>query len=183
LNDQALIQALLAGDAAAREKLYQAYENRLYATACHFLGRNDPDARDLVHDTFVAAFEGLGRFEGRSSLYTWINHICVNLCFGRIRQRKRQLLSAGRDIETLLWGPAAELHARAGAADEEAVRRGQLTRWIGELDGGCRAILALRYQEGLGLNQIKERIKVPLGTVASRLARCLDKLKKIARKD
>jgi len=180
MNDEALAQALIRGDEKAKEQFYRDYQKRLYATACHFLGYRDSEAEDLVHDTFVAALEGLTRFEGRSSVYTWINHICVNLCFSRLRARKRQAVSSGEEIENML---ALRSQASHRAADDEAEKKERLQklkRWAGMLAENCRKLISLRFEEGLGLNAIKERLKIPLGTVASRLARCQESLKKLS---
>ena len=106
MDEKALIQALRRGDAGAKESVYLAHRQGLYATACHFLGYRDPEAEDMVHETFAVAFEKIGGFEGRSSLYTWLTRICVNLCFARIRRRKRQVEMDGQDLEGLM-GPQA----------------------------------------------------------------------------
>src|SRR5262245_17535711 len=97
MDEASLLSGLRAGDEAARAEVYRLYRQRLYATACHFLGWKDSEAEDLVHDSFVVALQGIARFEGRSSLYTWLNHICVNLCFARIRKRKRAVSLAEED--------------------------------------------------------------------------------------
>lgn len=170
MQDAELIAALKAQSAAAQEALVQAYRRRLLATAWHFLGHQDPDAEDVVQESFLAAFKGIGGFEGRSGLYTWLNHICVNQCFSLVRKRKRLVMTEAQDLETLL-SPAA----MAQDADEQqlAKRRKELLKeWIKGLEAHCQEILGLRFTGGLGLAEIKDKLKIPLGTVASRLRRC-----------
>ena len=174
MNDAELISGILAGQDAAKEALYRTYRQRLYATACHFLGWQDAEAEDAVQDTFMAALQGLAGFEGRSSLYTWLNHICVNHCYGRLRARQRQVATQKEDLELLLKPEAA--------SQEQDLRSQRLQGWIGSLGKDCRELIGLRFISDLAIAEIKERLKLPIGTVASRLARCQEKLKKIAHK-
>lgn len=183
MDEASLLEGLRRGDAKAREHCYLAYRQRLYATACHFLGVQDPDAEDLVHEAFAAAYEGIHRFEGRSSLYTWLNHICVNLCFARIRQRKRQVDLSNDDLDRVLGEQAI---AAATQAEESALRQerqAKLSGWIRRLGELCRQMMWLKLVEGLGLAQMKEKLGLPLGTVAARVARCQAALKEMATAD
>ena len=182
LDDAELIKKVLAGEEDAKEALVKLYHRRLLTTAWHFLGPQDDEAEDMVQETFIAAFKGLERFEGRSSLYTWLNHICVNHCFTLLRKRKRLLATEREDLERLL-APAAETLKEAAAAEQQQrQRRQKLQEWIAKLGGNCAEILQLRIGEGLPMAEIKERLKVPLGTVASRLRRCQASLQQIARR-
>lgn len=182
MEDADIVKGVLAGDEAAKEALVQKHQRRLLATAWHFLGAQDPEAEDVVQETLLAAFKSLERFEGRSSLYTWLNHICVNHCFTLLRKRKRLLATEREDLERLL-APAAEALKEAAAAEQHKHRRlQQLKEWIAKLGGNCTEILHLRMAEGLPLADIKERLKVPLGTVASRLRRCQASLQVLARR-
>lgn len=183
MKEPQMLEALKRADPAAREELYRQNSQRLYATACYFLGAGDSEAEDMVHETFAAAFKSIEGFEGRSSLYTWLNHICVNLCFSRIRERKRLCAAEAFELERLARPGAM---TAAAAADEQALKKemsGKIAAWMSRLKQACREVLHLRYQEGLSLNEIRERLKQPLGTVAARLARCIESLKKFAEKD
>lgn len=182
MDDAELIKGILAGKEEAKDALVGLYRRRLLATAWHFLGPQDAEAEDMVQETFLAAFRALDRFESRSSLYTWLNHICVNQCFTQLRKRKRLLATESQDLELLL-APAAE-GARQQAAAEQLKRQRleKLKGWIAKLGGKCQEILQLRFSEGLALAEIKEHLKVPLGTVASRLRRCQADLQEVARR-
>jgi RNA polymerase sigma-70 factor (ECF subfamily) len=172
LQEAALIAVLKAGDGAAQEALDQAYRRRLLATAWHFLGPRDPDAEDVVQDTLLAAFKAIGGFEGRSSLYTWLNHICVNHCFTLLRKRKRALATETEDLERLLGPASLNVQAAQAEAAQLARRQELLNGWIGSMEGPCKQILTLRFLAGHSLAEIKDRLKLPQGTVASRLRRC-----------
>src|ERR1700690_1053259 len=108
-NERDLVQSILAGDHAAQTAFYQENAKRLYPICVHFLGYQDPEAEDIVQDTFLIAFKKLEGFEFRSSLYTWLAHICVNLCYERLRKRKKVLATEAVDLEILSAPQAGSL--------------------------------------------------------------------------
>jgi RNA polymerase sigma-70 factor (ECF subfamily) len=183
VTDSELLLKLKDGDEEAKELLYRNYRQRLYATACHFLGYQDSEAEDLVHDSFAAFYESIGRFEGRSSLYTWLNHICVNLCYSRIRKRRRLVALSDEAWEAAQGKASLEAAHRK---DEEAQRLERLARlgsWLAKLGGLCQKILRMRLLEHLSLFEIKEKLAVPMGTAAARVSRCQKALKELAESD
>ena len=176
MEEGSLLMRLQAGDLPAQEELVRTYQIRLKATAGYFLGPQDPEVEDIVQDTFIAALRAIAKFEGRSSLYTWLNHICVNQCFDRVRQRKRRLARETDAWAAWLQQNPPRVEAEAQMAEKEQQVR--LKTGMDQLGQPCAELLALRFQQGLALNEIKERLKVPMGTVASRLQRCLQTLRK-----
>jgi RNA polymerase sigma-70 factor (ECF subfamily) len=183
MKDHELLEGLVSGTEQARQELVRRFERRLHATACHFLGFNDPEAEDMVQESLLIAFKDAGRFEGRSSLYTWLNHICVNLCFARVRSRKRQCSATAEDMELLMRSRASQAHQEAEEAAVRTQRLNMLGTWIPKLKAPCQSILGMRFFEEKSLNEIRLLLRVPLGTVASRLARCQQALKKIAERE
>src|SRR5947209_4303523 len=100
-DDQHLIDACRAGETEAFGELVQRYQDRLYPTVFRLIGCAE-DARDLLQEAFLKAFEKLGRFHGESSFYTWVYRIAVNLALsGRRRRRPTLRLSPGRDGEPI----------------------------------------------------------------------------------
>jgi RNA polymerase sigma factor (sigma-70 family) len=181
-DEQRLISALQGGDERAFEEAFRLYRPRLYATAVHFLGYQDPEAEDAVQDAFLNALKGIQRFEGRSSLYTWLNAICVRCCFNRLRKRKRSMATQTEDLE-LMGAPLArqrhDASQQAGAASEMAAA---LERLWGTLGESCQQVLNLRFKEGLEIHAIRDRLSWPLGTVSSRLSRCQEALRRLAKR-
>jgi len=182
LEEAQLIRAILDGDEAARDQMVAQHQRRLLATAWHFLGPQDPEAEDAVQETFLAAFKALPGFEGRSSLYTWLNHICVNQCFTLLRKRKRLLATEREDLERLAEAKAEPVQHASAEQAMVLARRRKLGEWMGKLNDKCRQILDLRFVQDKALAQIKEDLRVPIGTVASRLRRCQQQLQAIAGK-
>src|SRR6185295_7064955 len=100
-DERGLVAKILAGDLEAQTAFYEQNAKRLYPICVHFLGYQDPEAEDIVQEAFLIGFKKMGGFEFRSSLYTWLAHICVNLCYERLRGRKRVLASLESDLEKL----------------------------------------------------------------------------------
>ena len=92
-HDQGLIDACRAGKTEAYGILVRRYQDRLYPTVLRLTGCAE-DAQDLLQETFLRAYQKLGRFHGESSFYTWIYRIAVNLALSR-RRRKRPMLLLG----------------------------------------------------------------------------------------
>jgi len=180
-DEKTLIARILKGDEKARTWMVTAHRQRLYAASVHFLGFRDPEAEDVVQQTFLIAFEKLHTFQGRSSLLTWMSHICVNLCYERIRARDRQVMAAQEDLD-FLFSPASRGRREAEEAEEQkAVRLRMVSEAMKGMGEKCRRILSLRDVEGIPYVRIGEVLKVPIGTVMSRLARCRQELKERVR--
>lgn len=172
-----MIERILKGDARAQAWLVETHRQRLYAASVHLLGFRDPEAEDVVQQTFVIAFEKLSGFEGRSSLYTWMAHICVNLCYERLRARDRQTVAAQEDLDFITSGASLKRHEAMEEADEKSARLKMVAAAMKRMDGKCREILTLRDVDGVPYAGIGDRLKMPIGTVMSRLARCRQVLK------
>jgi RNA polymerase sigma-70 factor (ECF subfamily) len=176
MDEKQLVALVLKGDEAAREDLSCRFRQRLYATAVHFLGYQDPEAEDVVQDTLLAAFKQLAGFEFRSSLYTWLNHICVNLCYARLRQRRKAVAQPDETLELLSSNAALQRHHHAEEDQERDARLAVLRKELAAMKEGCRSIVTLRDVEGRSYAEIAQGLKLPLGTVMSRLARCREAL-------
>lgn len=134
----------------------------------------DPDdAFDLTQDTFYKGFTRIEQFDGQSSFATWLYRIAVNEAMGH-RRRSRTLR---RKIETLISSARFE-DEDAGAAG----RRLDIEAALARLSPEDRAILLLRYQEGLDYRTIAEATGVAEGTVASRLNRARDRIRALLTK-
>src|SRR5438309_732843 len=86
-DDLSLIALCRAGRTEAFGVLVGRYETRLYPTVFRLTGCAE-DAKDLLQDTFLRAYEKLGRFHGKSSFYTWIYRIAINLALSGRRRRR-----------------------------------------------------------------------------------------------
>jgi RNA polymerase sigma-70 factor (ECF subfamily) len=179
LDDRGLVDGLLAGDEKAQEQFYEKYRGRLRRTCTHFLGWEDPECEDLVQETYTLAFRSLRSFDFRRDLYSWLHKICVNLCFKRLKQRQRLATMSAEALELVAIGRASERHRDT---EHESIRREALNlirSTFERLGEACREIVALRDYQGLSYIDIARKLRLPPGTVFSRLARCRGMLRRL----
>jgi RNA polymerase sigma-70 factor (ECF subfamily) len=179
LSDRDAVARAREGDQEAFRVLVERYQGRVHRLALRVL-RDEEQARDAVQDAFLKAYSNLARFEGRSSFYTWLYRLVMNLCLdARRRDRSDRFVSTPEpaDLERLVTLdslPAAEQHWRSHEeAPDEALGRSELrhavARAIAGLPDAARETLVLREVEGLSYAEIAEALDIPKGTVMSRL--------------
>jgi RNA polymerase sigma-70 factor (ECF subfamily) len=171
-SDQDVVRQVVGGDGAAFATLVERYQDRLHNTIFRLVGSAE-DARDLVQDTFVKAYENLNGFQGTSSLYTWLFRIAVNTALSHRRRRKWIHPSAlGADDEA----GAAEGWPDPSAPDPadplmSAETESAIQRALGALDEEHRTVVVLRDIQHCDYGEIAQILGVPAGTVKSRLHR------------
>lgn len=114
-----LVDRCRSGDMDAFSEVYALYENRVFRYAYRLLGHRD-DADDVKQETFLKAYQAIGRFRSEASLQTWLFKICGNLCRDRIKSwEKRKVDYDG--------GTSSELRHddRLHANPQEIVERAQ----------------------------------------------------------
>lgn len=174
MDDRQLVQALLDKNEAAQDLFFKRYRDPLYRAAAYFLGYQDADAEDVVQETFITGLKELGKFQFKSSLGTWLNRICVNYCLKRLRIRNRVLLNLDEELATKVQANRKDQDPLHQVIDKE--QREILAKGIESLKEACRRILRLRDIDGLSYAAIGKNLKLPGGTVMSRLARCRKQL-------
>ena len=173
LTDEELVGQVLAGDGATFGEIVQRHEDRLYNTIYRLVGSAE-DARDLLQDTFVKAYENLKTFRGGSSLYTWLFRIAVNTSLSHRRRRKWVQMSApAGDEDDPNPGNAVADTAAANPADRLVTAETDVLvqEAINGLDDEHRTVVVLRDIQHCDYRQIAEILEVPPGTVKSRLHR------------
>lgn len=177
MDERKLVERVLKGEERARTEFYQAYKQKLYSFCVYFMGANDPEIDDILQEAFIAAFEKLPQFEFRSSLDTWLTQICIHKCYRHFRQRSRVTAQAQEDLEGLLKPRAVEAADQAERSDEKKERLALLEKALSGIGEPCRTILELRTKGEASYIEIGRKLKIPMGTVMSRLARCTAALK------
>ncbi len=167
-EEAGLILAAQGGDTRAFEQLVRAYQRPIYRLAGG-IPRNAADADDLAQETFVRAYQAIGRFRVGEPIYPWLSRIAINLAYSLFRRRKRRpetalepLIEAGRQ-----WG--VDDDPAEGVLERE--RREHLGAAFDELSKEHRAVLVLRVIEDMSYEQIGTTLGTPAGTVMSRLSR------------
>ena len=173
-EDADLLRAAQGGDQAAFGEIVRRYQRAVYRIGWS-LTRNSSDADDLAQETFVRAYQAIGRFRIGEPVYPWLARIATNLAFSLFRSRRRRpetplepLLEQGQQ-----WGVDDDPADRV-VADERA---GLLQSAFAELKPEHQAVLALRVVEEQSYEAIAATLGVPVGTVMSRLSRARAELK------
>ncbi len=112
-QEQELLQAARGGDENAFRNLLEPYRGELHAHCYRMLG-SVHDAEDALQDASLRAWRGLGKFEGRSSLRSWLYTIATNTCLNQIARRPKRVLPVD-------YGPAADPHGGPGEPVVESV--------------------------------------------------------------
>ena len=184
--EQSLLRQLRAGDAAGFESIVRSYGGRMLAVARRIL-RNDSDAQDAVQDALLSAFKAIDRFEGTSSLYTWLHRIVVTASLMKLRTRRRFAEEKpGESLETLLPSYVADGHRIAPGpvwteTGEAALARQEtrelVRRSIDQLPETYRTILVLRDIEELDTAEVAKLLDMNPGAVKTRLHRARQALR------
>ena len=173
LTDEELINRAREGDNEAFRELVRRYESLVAGTVIGMLGKC-PEADDVGQETFIRLYRSLKKFRGESKLGTYLTRIAINLALNELKRRKRR-------SKLFFRKPVEEIHdiadQSAGAGideDGEIVRRA-----IGKLDEKFRSVIVLRLIDGYSTEETARILKVPAGTVLSRLSRAQQKLKEL----
>lgn len=167
-DDSQLIDETLNGRSAAFGQLVQKYQDRLYNTVVHVVDSRE-DAMDVVQEAFVQAFVKLDSFERSSAFYTWLYRIAFNAAASH-RRRKKQVLSVDQARQDTGIEPI-DGQLGPGERIELDERCQQVQEAIAGLSEEHRSVLVLREIDGCCYETIAEILRLPVGTVRSRLHR------------
>lgn len=186
-EDIFLVQQCRGGDSAAMERLITKYNSRIYNTILRICANAD-DAAELTQETFVKVIENISDFEGRSSFYTWVFRIAVNLTLN-YRQRGSRLALVSLDAENDEESEQAKEALKTilesdDSPDPAAVTANKelcqiVLKALDKLDDAQRAVIILRDIEGMNYEQISQVLEIEMGTVKSRLSRARGALREI----
>jgi RNA polymerase sigma-70 factor, ECF subfamily len=178
------IERLKRGEAAAFEELVGERSGEIFGLLFR-LTENSEEARDLTQETFLRAFQNIGRFRGEADLKTWIYRIAINQARNRWRwwrrRRRESTVSLdapqGRSSQTVMatLAESSENPEQLTLAHErEVALRSALQR----LGRAYRETVILRDIEGFTYEEIATTLGINVGTVKSRLARGRQELRK-----
>ena len=167
-TDTEIAGRALRGDEAAAQAIVDRHAGALYGLAVSMVG-NAADAEDVVQETFAGAFRGLGSFERRASLKTWLTRILVRQA-ARCHRRRGSHRTVPLDE---LSEPARAVLAggRPSPSSDDIGLRMDVAAVLDTLSADHREVIVLREQQGLSYEEIAEALGIPRGTVESRLFR------------
>jgi len=173
-SDDLLIERVKKGDPEAFNPLVERYKLPLYKVMYRMVYNRD-DAEDLVEEAFIKAFRSIKKFETGRSFYAWICRIAVNNAINHLRKEKRASVQPIELVEH-------RLVAKKGDPVEmtrQKVLQEKIAASMAQLPEDYRTILILRVEQGLSYDEISTILKIPRGTVMSRLARARQRLKEL----
>lgn len=150
------------------------YFARIHRAALVMTG-NPWDADDLAQETFMVLAGQFDRYQGRSSIYTWLYGILLNL-----ERRKRRREGTWRRKLRVLWGGDSTPSDAAAVAEspvETAEWQRSLWAQVARLPDGQRQTLVLRFSEQMSYEEIADVLDCPVGTVKSRMHHALANLR------
>jgi RNA polymerase sigma-70 factor (ECF subfamily) len=180
LRDAAWVIRAREGDAEAFRLLFDAYQGTVYRIALRMIG-NAEEAADLTQESFIRAYQQLPRLRDPGVFGGWMRMIVTNLCrdyLKRVRPTSYSLDApppGSHDLQS--W----ELPSPARTGEEQVLDaefRAAMARGIGALSPDHRAVLVLHHLEDLPVEEIAATLRLPIGTVKSRLARARAELRK-----
>ena len=175
-GEEELLYRCKEKDIEAFEVLVRRYQKQMLNIAYRMIGDYD-EACEVVQDAFLSAYKNIRRFKGKAKFSTWLCTIVLNLSKNRLRQLrtwsdKKQLSNDPLPLQTA--SPQEDLERR------EIQRKVQ--ECIGLLDLEFREVIILRDIQGLSYEEISEALKIPGGTVKSRLFRAREALRDCLKK-
>jgi RNA polymerase sigma-70 factor (ECF subfamily) len=172
-DDRALLLRAGQGDESAVRRLYRMHVGKLLRHAGRILGPSDPDVEDVVQQAFLAALDGASRFDGRSSVQTWLFGIVTRraLDAARARYRRRRF---SRVLESV--GLSGGSHSQS-APDRAYQAADEVERALAELAPMQRVVFVLHDIEGYTFAEISGLTDVGISTLHGRLLaarKCID---------
>ena len=173
-DEEALMLAASNGDLDAFNQLVLNYQNLAYNHALSILG--DPaSAEDAAQEGFIKAFQNMNTFRG-GSFRSWLLRIVTNCAYDSIRRSRRQpaqplypVDDEGEEADSPSW--IADPSASVQSAVEQKELSDDIYRLLDELPDVYRSVLTLVDLYELDYTEAAQALKIPLGTVKSRLAR------------
>ena len=168
VEDAALVARCRAGDQSAWNELVERFSRYVYAICVQAFRLSEHDAEDVFQDVFMRAYQSLDRLRDDSAIRPWLAQMTRRLCIDRLRAGAREapadeeLEPAGVDETLATLDEALAVHEALAAAP-----------------GHCREVLDRFFCRDESYRTIGEALDLPPGTIASRISRCLARLKEL----
>ena len=167
LTDSQLVARCRAGDEGAWHELVERFSRYVYAIAIQAFRLPEADAEDVFQEVFARAYQHLDKLRDDSAVRPWLAQLTRRLCIDRLRSSSRErpapeeeLYLAEADDTLAVLDDALTVHEALAAAPEH-----------------CREILDRFFAQDESYKTIGEALDLPSGTIASRISRCLSRLR------
>jgi len=166
LTDGQLVARCRTGDDAAWRELVDRFSRYVYAISMQAFRLQESDAEDVFQEVFTKAYENLGRLRDDEAFRPWLGQLTRRTCIDKLRSGSREQPS--------------ETEVEASAIDETLTRLDDalaVHEALAVLPEHCREILDRFFSRDESYRAIGEALGLPAGTIASRISRCLAKLR------
>ncbi len=187
-----LVRLCIAGDNRAWESLYRLYCGRVKRiVSWPKWGFASSHTEDITQEVFLELVRSLPHYRGEAQLSTFLTHLAKNKCVSELRKklakkRGKEDKSISLEDERTSFDEHQLVAVDGGPTPEETVVMKEETeaivRLIPTLSSECRQVISLRYFDDKSYEEICSQLGIPLGTLCSRLKRCLLKLRKATEK-
>lgn len=166
LNER-IVRSAIKGDAEAFVVLLRSYEAPLYRVAYSYL-RNEHDAKDAIGELSYRSYRSIGSVREPRYVGTWLTKMMMNICRDMLRKQKRELPSLNVEDESLSYEQHVDI---------------ELLDALQALEEEQQALIYMKYVEDQSNAAIADVMKLPEGTVKSRLHYTLRKLRNVFREE
>jgi RNA polymerase sigma factor (sigma-70 family) len=168
LSDARLVARCREGDEAAWSELVTRFSRYVYAIISQGFGLRAENAEDVFQEVFARAYQHLGRLREDEAIRPWIAQLTRRLCIDQIRSGSREQLS-DEELEPADVDETLDTLVEALAVHEA----------LAELPEHCQEILDRFFARDESYQTIGAALDIPAGTIASRISRCLAKLREL----
>ena len=170
--DGELVARTQAGDARAFDELVVRFSPRLYGLVYNMTS-NHEDTNDLLQEIFAKAYRSIKGFQGKSSFYTWMHSISVNMAINFLKKRGRRMTMSLDDVDNGIANDPDFIEATSARDPRHQANLGELQKKLNEammkLSHQHRAVVTMFDIQGIPHAEIAKILKVSEGTVRSRL--------------
>jgi RNA polymerase sigma-70 factor (ECF subfamily) len=166
---EALIRRCLRGDEAAWETIVRHYWRKVFNVAYKFVGKHD-EAEDLTQEIFLKIFKSLDTFDRRANFQTWLISVSRNLCIDHYRSVRKERETIDRDVDASELTPISK-EVGAIAILEQQDRVALLRQALAELPDALKTAVLMRDIQEMSYQEIARKLRLPEGTVKSRINR------------
>ncbi|MBE0651534.1 MAG: RNA polymerase sigma factor [Bacteroidales bacterium] len=171
-DDLILVNRAIGGDTKAFEQIVKQYKPMMAKVTIGMVG-NREDAEDIGQEAFIRFYRSLHQYKGDASLGTYLTRIAINLSLNELKRRKSNLQVS------------LETKHESGYSDRRSFQKRDNSELVQEalshLETKYRSVVVLRLMQGFSTKETAKILKIPSGTVLSRLARGQDRLRQIVK--
>ena len=170
-----LVTAARDGDRSAFDELVRATTAEAYTLAFRLTG-NEEDARDVVQEAYLRAWQGIHRFRGDAAFTTWLYRITANASYTLVERRRRRRTTRLDDVDDPI---DRSLGAQPDTLAESSAGLGELSVALDQLPTTLRTLVILKDVYGLSHDAIADELDISIAAAKVRLHRCRKRLREL----